>query len=98
MHLTDNQSFILHACIHICIHTVRTCTYVFVCVYLCEKYCFVAPNVAAISFTQLTYSFKEDSNIAQPVLLLSNPLTTDITIEVVDREGTATGEFKLEAT
>ena len=58
-------------------------------------YCFVAPNVATISFTQSTYSFKEDSNVVQPVLVLSNPLTTDIIIEVVDREDTATGEFRL---
>ena len=89
----------MHAYIYVYILYVHVRTYLFVYnIILCEKYCFVAPNVAAISFTQLMYSFKEDSNIAQPVLLLSNPLTTDITIEVVDREGTATGEFKVDAT
>ena len=43
-------------------------------------------------FNQSTYSVNEDDGPAQPVLVLSNPSSTDITVQVRDNENTATGE------
>ena len=37
------------------------------------------------------YSVNENEGPVQPVLVLSNPSSTDITVQVTDREGTATG-------
>ena len=50
-------------------------------------------NVATtVSFSQLTYSVDEDDGPAQPVLVLSNPSSTDITVQVRDTGNTATSE------
>ena len=49
----------------------------------------IAPTV---SFSQSTYSVNEDDGPAQPVLVLSNPSSTDITVQVRDNGNTATGE------
>ena len=45
-----------------------------------------------VMFSQSTYSVNEDDGPAQPVLVLSNPSSTDITVQVRDDENTATGE------
>ena len=45
-----------------------------------------------VSFNQLTYNFNEDTGPAQPVLVLSNPSSTDITVQVRDNQNTATSE------
>ena len=45
-----------------------------------------------VSFIQSTYSISEDAGPAQPVLVLSNPSSTDITVQVTNTDGTATGE------
>jgi len=47
-----------------------------------------------VSFNQSTYSVNEDDGPAQPVLVLSNPSTTDITVQVSTSDGTATGKDK----
>ena len=39
-----------------------------------------------------TYSVDEDDGPAQPVLVLSNPSSTDITVRVRDTQNTATSE------
>ena len=39
------------------------------------------------------YSVNEGAGPAQPQLFLSNPLSTDITVEVISTNGTATGEY-----
>ena len=44
-------------------------------------------------FSQSTYSVDEDDGPAQPVLVLSNPSATDITVRVTSTDGTATGEY-----
>ena len=44
-----------------------------------------------ISFNQSAYSIAEDGGLVQPVLVLSNPPSVDITIRVVDTGTTATG-------
>ena len=46
----------------------------------------IAPTV---SFSHSTYRFNEGDGPAQPVLVLSNPSSTDITVQVIDNENTA---------
>ena len=42
---------------------------------------------------QLAYNVNEDAGPAQPVLVLNNPSSTDITIQVTTTDGSATGEY-----
>ena len=44
-------------------------------------------------FSQTTYSVDEDDGPAQPTLVLSNPSSTAITVEVTGGGGSATGEY-----
>ena len=44
-------------------------------------------------FNQSMYSVNEDTRPAQPVLVISNPLSTDITVQVANTDGSATGEY-----
>ena len=44
-------------------------------------------------FSQIVYSFNEDSGSAQLVLILSNSSSNDITVEVLNIDGSATGEY-----
>ena len=44
-------------------------------------------------FSQSTYSVNEGAGVAQPVLVLSNPSSTDITVIVYGTNGTAFGEY-----
>jgi len=46
----------------------------------------------AVTFSQSEYSVDEDGGPVQPVLVLSNPSSTDITVQVRDTEITATSE------
>ena len=48
---------------------------------------------ATIRFDQPRYSVDENSKLMQPVLVLSKPQSTDITVEVIDSDITATSEF-----
>ena len=48
--------------------------------------------VITVTFSQSTYSYDEDAGPAQHVLVLSNPSSTDITVQVFSTDGTATGE------
>jgi len=50
---------------------------------------FLAPTV---SFSQSTYSVDEDDGPREIELVLSNPSSTDISVQVRDTEGTATSE------
>ena len=45
-----------------------------------------------ITFNQSAYSVNEDNGPAQPVLVLSNPSSIDITVQVSSINGTAGGE------
>ena len=45
-----------------------------------------------VTFDQSTYSIDEDDGPAQPVLVFSNPSSTDITVQVRSNDITATGE------
>ena len=46
-----------------------------------------------MSFEQSLYSVDENNGPAQPVLILSNPSSTDITVQVLNSDGSATGEY-----
>jgi len=48
--------------------------------------------VCTVMFEQTAYSVDEDDGPAQPVLVLSNPSSTDTIVEVRDTEITATSE------
>ena len=50
----------------------------------------IAPSV---NFSQSTYNVDEDDGPAQPVLILSSPLSTDITVGVCSTDGSATGRI-----
>ena len=46
-----------------------------------------------ITFSQSTYSVDENNGSVRIVLVLSNPSSTDITVQVRDSNNTATGEY-----
>ena len=48
---------------------------------------------ATISFDQSAYSIAEDGGLVQPVLVLSNPSSVDITIQVIDTAATTIGTY-----
>ena len=54
----------------------------------------VVINLLAITvmFSERRYNVDEDAGQAQPVLLLSNPSSTDITVQVRNIDGTATSK------
>ena len=52
----------------------------------------IAPTT---NFNQSTYNVNEDDGPAQPVLVLSNPSSTDITISVFSTDGSAIGKDTL---
>ena len=49
--------------------------------------------VIMVSFKHSTYSVNENAGSAQPVLVLSDPLSTDITVSVYNTDVSATGEY-----
>ena len=51
--------------------------------------------VPTVTFNQSSYNVDEDDGPAQPVLVLSNPSSTDITISVFSTDGSATGKNTL---
>ena len=44
-------------------------------------------------FSQSVYSVDEDTGVIESILVLSNPSSTDITVEVFNTDGSATGEY-----
>ena len=48
-----------------------------------------------MTFSETTYSVDENAGPAQPLLVLSNPSSTDITVEVFDTSGSATSEYYI---
>ena len=43
-------------------------------------------------FDQPTYNVNENAGPVQPVLLISEPLSIDITVQIITIDGSATGE------
>ena len=54
---------------------------------------FVCYSPANVSFERSAYGVDEDNGPAQPVLVLSNPLSTDIIVQVNTTDGSATGQY-----
>ena len=52
----------------------------------------VAPT---ITFNQSTHTINEDDGLVTIVLILSDPSTTDITVQVLTTDGSATGEYGI---
>jgi len=50
-------------------------------------------SAITIQFEQSTYIVDEDDGPVQPVLVLSNPSSTSIIVQVRDIESAATGEY-----
>ena len=48
-----------------------------------------------VNFEQMTYNIDEDNGLVQPVLVLSNPSSTTITIEVLSIDESATGKHSV---
>ena len=48
-----------------------------------------------VNFTQLMYSTAEHDGFLQPVLILSNVLSTSITLQITDNNSTAIGEYTV---
>ena len=46
-----------------------------------------------VTFSQTTYSVNENAGPARPELVLSNPSSTDFTVEVFNTNRTAFGEY-----
>ena len=44
-------------------------------------------------FNQSMYNVGEDDGPARLILVLSNPLSSDITVQVITEDGSATGEY-----
>ena len=44
-------------------------------------------------FDQSLYSVNEDDGQAQPVIVLSSPLSMDFSVQVTNTDGSATGEY-----
>ena len=47
--------------------------------------------VATISFNKSAYSVNENEGPVQLALVLSNPSSTDVTVQITDERGSATG-------
>ena len=69
--------------------------------YLVEQVCIVMSFVfyyyiaSIVNFEKSTYSILEASGPAQPVLVLNNPSSSDVTVQVMsfDQEASATGMY-----
>lgn len=50
---------------------------------------------ATIAFDQSTYNVDENDKFVQPVLILSNPSSIDITVQIIGEDDTAKSKFSL---
>ena len=48
--------------------------------------------VTTINFDKSTYSIDEYDGAIHPTLILSNPVSTDVTVKVLSTDGSANGE------
>ena len=48
-----------------------------------------------VNFEQITYNVAEANGLVNPVLVLSNPSSTNITVEILSTEGSATGKYSV---
>ena len=66
------------------VHIIIRCMYIFGNLYI---------GAVSVSFNQTSYRIVENVNVVQPVLVLSNPSSTDVTVTVSNTGGSATGEW-----
>ena len=59
---------------------------------LCINYLWLIVTDITVRFNQSTYSVNENDGSVQPILVLSNPSSTNISVQVRDNSNTATGE------
>ena len=62
---------------------------------LCTIYAVTCSLAITVMFSQSLYSVDEDTGVTQPVLVLSNVSSTDITVEVFNTDGSAIGEYTV---
>ena len=55
--------------------------------------CLSIYTTAYVFFNESMYSVKENNGPVQPVLALSNPLSTEISVEIFTTNGSAIGEY-----
>lgn len=72
---------------YVCINNIMSVSQTYVHVY-------VLSTVAILSFSQSIYSVNENDGAVQPVLVLSAPLSDDITVDVQADSVTATASGK----
>ena len=51
-------------------------------------------TAATVTFSQLSYTAREDIGFIQLELFLSNPSSTNTTVELISTDGSATGNYK----
>ena len=68
-------------------------TYVRICYLL--NHCFHISVVTTVSFENRTYSVDEDAGAVQPVLVLSSTLSVNVTLQILNIDGIATGRYKI---
>ena len=57
-----------------------------------HKHFIIVSAAVTVSFDRLSYSINENSGLSQHVLVLSNPSSTNITVQVIDKSSTAIGK------
>ena len=57
--------------------------------------CIITIVASTVNFSQSTYSVAEHIGPLEPILLLSNPVSINFTVNIKDRSKTAIGEFKV---
>ena len=73
-------NFMMIVCIHMYVHSLHFCI-------ICNF-----PIDITVSFNQSVYSVNESDGPVQPVLILSSPSSTEVTVMVFSTGGSATGE------
>ena len=61
-----------------------------------ELFIQIFPILAVVlRFTQTTYNIGEGDALVQPMLTLSRPLSTDLTLQVLNSDLSATGKYRM---
>ena len=55
--------------------------------------CIITIVVSTVNFSQSVYSVAEDIGSLTPVVVLSNPVSNNFTVQIEDRSITAVGEY-----
>ena len=77
----------MYVCMYVCLYV---CMYVYNYTY---TFALICNPGSVVSFSQSTYSVNENAELVQPALVLSNPSSSEITVQVNDIGITATGEL-----